>query len=79
MLPAEWMQEIRREKTKVLAATRLGEKFITGQYEGYRQEQDVGENSNTQTFVAGDLYVDNWRWQGVPFYFMTGKKMPSVC
>jgi len=71
--------EIRREKTKVLAATRLGSKFITGQYEGYREEQGVGPESNTQTFVAGDLYVDNWRWQGVPFYFMTGKKMPYQC
>ena len=71
--------EIRREKTKVLAATRLGKKFITGQYEGYREEQGVGPESNTQTFVAGDLYVDNWRWQGVPFYFMTGKKMPYQC
>ena len=72
-------REIRREKTKVLAATRLGKKFVTGQYEGYRQEQGVGENSSTQTFVAGDIYVDNWRWQGVPFYFMTGKKMPYQC
>ena len=71
--------EIRREKTKVLAATRLGKKFITGQYEGYREEQGVGPDSKTQTFVAGDLYVDNWRWQGVPFYFMTGKKMPYQC
>jgi len=72
-------REIRREKTKVLAATRLGTKFVTGQYEGYREEQGVGENSSTQTFVAGDLYVDNWRWQGVPFYFMTGKRMPYQC
>ena len=72
-------REIRREKTKVLAATRLGNKFVTGQYEGYREEQGVGPESNTQTFVAGDLYVDNWRWQGVPFYFMTGKKMPYQC
>ena len=71
--------EIRREKTKVLSATRLGKKFITGQYEGYRKEQGVGPDSNTQTFVAGDIYVDNWRWQGVPFYYMTGKKMPYQC
>ena len=57
MLPVEWMhgKEIRREKTKVLAATRLGKKFVTGQYEGYRQEQGVDENSSTQTFVAGDI------------------------
>ena len=72
-------KEIRREKTKVLAATRLGKKFVTGQYEGYRKEQGVGPESMTQTFVAGDLYVDNWRWEGVPFYFMTGKKMPYQC
>ena len=71
--------EIRREKTKVLAATRLGKKFITGQYTGYREEKGVGPESMTQTFVAGDMYVDNWRWQGVPFYFMTGKKMPYQC
>ena len=71
--------EIRREKTKVLSATRLGNKFITGQYEGYREEHGVGPESLTQTFVAGDLYVDNWRWKGVPFYFMTGKKMPYQC
>jgi glucose-6-phosphate 1-dehydrogenase len=71
--------EIRREKTKVLAATRLGKKLITGQYEGYRDEQGVGPESMTQTFVAGDLYIDNWRWKGVPFHFMTGKKMPYQC
>ena len=72
-------REIRREKTKVLAATRLGKKFVTGQYDGYRDEQGVGSDSMTQTFVAGDIYIDNWRWQGVPFYFMTGKKMPYQC
>ena len=71
--------EIRREKTKVLAATRLGSKLITGQYEGYRAEHGVGPESMTQTFVAGDLYIDNWRWQGVPFHFLTGKKMPYQC
>ena len=72
-------KEIRREKTKVLSATRLGSKLVTGQYEGYRDEQGVGPESMTQTFVAGDLYIDNWRWKGVPFHFMTGKKMPFQC
>ena len=33
----------------------------------------------TQTFVAGDMYIDNWRWKDVPFYYMTGKKMPYQC
>ena len=72
-------KEIRREKVKVLSATRLGKKLITGQYEGYKDEQGVGSDSMTQTFVAGDIYIDNWRWKGVPFHFMTGKKMPYQC
>ena len=71
--------EIRREKTKVLAATRLGEDLICGQYESYRNEEGVDSNSSTPTYCAGSLYVDNWRWKGVPFRFMTGKKMPYQC
>ena len=72
-------REIRREKTKVLAATRLGERFVAGQYIGYRDEEGVDPESQTPTFVAGDLHIDNWRWQGVPFHFMTGKKLPVDC
>ena len=72
-------REVRREKTKVLAATRLGEDVIFGQYEKYRSEEGVDPNSNTPTFVAGSLYVDNWRWEGVPFRVLTGKKMPYGC
>ena len=71
--------EIRREKTKVLAATRLGDKLICGQYDGYRQEEGVDQFSQTPTFVAGDIYVDNWRWHDVPFHFMTGKNLPYGC
>ena len=71
--------EIRREKTKVLAATRLGEDLICGQYESYRNEEGVDSNSSTPTYCAGSLYIDNWRWKGVPFRFMTGKKMPYQC
>ena len=72
-------KEIRREKVKVLSATRLGTKLICGQYETYRSEEGVDPRSHTPTFVAGDLYIDNWRWKGVPFHFMTGKKMPYGC
>ena len=68
--------EIRREKVKVLAATNLGKNLICGQYDTYKSEEGVDINSNTPTFVAGSLYVNNWRWKGVPFNFMTGKKMP---
>ena len=72
-------KEIRREKVKVLAATRLGDNVVLGQYDGYKSEEGVKPESQTPTFVAGELYVDNWRWKGVPFYFMTGKKMPVGC
>ena len=67
------------EKTKVLAATRLGHKVIFGQYESYKSEICVDSFSDTATYIAGDLYIDNWRWEGVPFHFMSGKKMPYQC
>ena len=72
-------REVRREKTKVLAATRLGTNLILGQYDGYRNEEGVDSNSRTPTYFAGSLFVDNWRWQGVPFNVMTGKKLPYQC
>ena len=72
-------KEVRREKTKVLAATRLGTNLILGQYDGYRNEEGVDPNSGTPTYFAGTLFVDNWRWEGVPFNVMTGKKMPYGC
>jgi glucose-6-phosphate 1-dehydrogenase len=72
-------RELRREKTKVLAATRMGGNIILGQYDGYRSEQGVDPNSGTPTYFAGSLFVDNWRWEGVPFNVMTGKKLPYQC
>ena len=72
-------KEVRREKTKVLAATRMSENVILGQYHGYRDEEGVNPNSGTPTYFAGTLYVDNWRWEGVPFNVMTGKKLPYQC
>jgi glucose-6-phosphate 1-dehydrogenase len=72
-------KEIRREKVKVLSATHLGEDMVLGQYDTYKSEEGVDPNSGTPTYVAGTLFVDNWRWKGVPFRFMTGKKMPYQC
>jgi len=72
-------REIRREKTKVLAATRMSSNAILGQYESYRSEEGVDPDSRTPTYFAGSLFVDNWRWEGVPFNVMTGKKMPYGC
>jgi glucose-6-phosphate 1-dehydrogenase len=76
---------IRDEKVKVLRALRLVEEgdVVTGQYgdgavsgvpvKSY--DTDLGSDSDTETFVALKAYVDNWRWQGVPFYLRTGKRL----
>jgi glucose-6-phosphate 1-dehydrogenase len=66
---------LRDEKIKVLQAVRslsLAD-CVLGQYRGYRQEHGVAPNSSTPTYVALKLFVDNWRWQGVPFYLRSGK------
>ena len=43
----------------------------------YREEPNVAPDSSTETFAAVKLFVDNWRWQGVPFYLRTGKRLPA--
>ncbi|MEG3968207.1 glucose-6-phosphate dehydrogenase [Microcoleus sp. T2B6] len=84
---------IRTEKMKVLQATRLADlhnlefSAIRGQYSagwmkgkpvpGYHEEPGVAPNSTTPTFVAMKFMIDNWRWQGVPFYLRTGKRLPK--
>ncbi len=72
---------VRDEKVKVLRAVRrmrgidFAQDTVRGQYDGYLQEEGVPANSNTATFAAIKLHVDNWRWQGVPFYLRSGKVM----
>jgi glucose-6-phosphate 1-dehydrogenase len=86
-------QEIRNRKVDVLHTIRPippGEvhRFaVRGQYgagwiegervPGYREERDVDPTSGVETYAALKLYVDNWRWQGVPFYLRTGKRLPA--
>ncbi|MFF0342435.1 glucose-6-phosphate dehydrogenase [Kribbella sp. NPDC004875] len=48
---------------------------VRGQYSGYRNEEGVAPDSDTETFIALKVEIDNWRWAGVPFYLRTGKKM----
>ncbi|WP_206426036.1 glucose-6-phosphate dehydrogenase [Nakamurella antarctica] len=48
---------------------------VRGQYSGYRDEHGVAPDSDTETFIALKVRIDNWRWAGVPFYLRTGKKM----
>lgn len=83
--------EIRNKKVDVLKAIRrispdMVQDFAArGQYgpgwmkssqvPGYRQEQGVDPQSNTETFAAVKFFIDNWRWEGVPFYVRTGKRM----
>jgi len=72
---------VRDEKVKVLRAVRrfqgsdFSEAGIRGQYDGYLNEEGVPENSQTETFAALKLLIDNWRWKGVPFYLRSGKAM----
>jgi glucose-6-phosphate 1-dehydrogenase len=73
--------DVRGEKLKVLQALRqpwsdtVPLDVVLGQYDGYRAEKDVAPDSNTPTFAAMRVFVDNWRWQGVPFYLRAGKRM----
>jgi glucose-6-phosphate 1-dehydrogenase len=73
-------EAMQNEKIKVLSAIRDINKtdVVRGQFDGYLDEAGVAENSDTETFVAMKLFIDNWRWAGVPIYLRTGKKMPET-
>jgi glucose-6-phosphate 1-dehydrogenase len=84
---------IRDEKVKLLRALEIptpdqvATRVVRGQYDagwvegqpvpGYREEEGVSPESETETFVAAELSVDNWRWAGVPIYVRTGKRLPT--
>ncbi len=70
---------LRDEKVKVLQSIRpiALDEGVWGQYQGYRKEEGVAADSNTPTYIALKLYVDNWRWQGVPFYVRSGKRLAT--
>lgn len=84
-------EEVRNRKVDVMRAVRrmkhdeVNKYAVRGQYgegwlqgkkvPGYRQEQGVNPHSNTETFAAIKFFIDNWRWQDVPFYLRTGKRM----
>jgi glucose-6-phosphate 1-dehydrogenase len=84
---------IRDEKVKVfrsirpLRASAVDDFAVRGQYtageangqktDGYRRERDVPADSATETFAAAKLFIDNWRWSGMPFYLRTGKFLPE--
>jgi glucose-6-phosphate 1-dehydrogenase len=81
---------IRNEKAKVLEAMRplTSHYAVRGQYgpgrdadgkpvPGYRDEYNVRSDSNTETFMAARLFIESWRWSGVPFYIRAGKRLPK--
>jgi glucose-6-phosphate 1-dehydrogenase len=86
-------ESIRDEKVKLLKSIRalspgdVAQQVVRGQYFagtvdgkpvlGYRQEVKVKPDSNVETYVALKLFIDNWRWSGVPFYLRTGKYLPE--
>jgi glucose-6-phosphate 1-dehydrogenase len=74
-------ESMRDEKVKVLKAIRPASaaELVRGQFVGYRDEQGVAKNSQTETFAALRLEINSWRWKGVPFYIRAGKCLPVTC
>jgi glucose-6-phosphate 1-dehydrogenase len=86
-------EAMRDEKVKLLKSIRpmshadVAKQVVRGQYfagvvdnesrPGYRQEPKVKSDSNVETYVAIKLFIDNWRWSGIPFYLRTGKNLPT--
>jgi glucose-6-phosphate 1-dehydrogenase len=71
---------VHREKAKVLRAMRPLQRddLVRGQYMGYRQEPGVAKNSDIETFCALRLFIDSWRWEGVPWYLRSGKYLAET-
>ncbi|HET7625735.1 MAG TPA: glucose-6-phosphate dehydrogenase [Verrucomicrobiae bacterium] len=86
-------ESVRDEKVKLLKSIRplspqdVARQVVRGQYfagvingelrPGYRQEAKVKSDSNVETYIALKLFIDNWRWSGIPFYLRTGKNLPT--
>ena len=77
--------DLREEKVKVLRSLRpisaeeVASATVRGQYRGYLQETGVAPDSQTETYTALRLYIDNWRWKDVPFYLRSGKHLAEKC
>ncbi len=71
---------VHSEKAKVFQAMRplRPDDLVRGQYAGYRKEPDVAKNSDVETFCALRLFIDSWRWEGVPWYLRSGKYLPDT-
>jgi glucose-6-phosphate 1-dehydrogenase len=71
---------VQTEKAKVFQAMRplTRDDLVRGQYAGYRKEPGVAKNSDVETFCALRLFIDSWRWAGVPWYLRSGKYLPTT-
>src|SRR5580658_9031305 len=71
---------VQSEKAKIFQAMRplVADDVVRGQYAGYRKEPDVAKNSDVETFCALRLFIDSWRWDGVPWYLRSGKCLPDT-
>jgi glucose-6-phosphate 1-dehydrogenase len=69
---------IRDKKLELFKAVRSADpsRYVRGQYDGYRDVEGVAADSTTETFAALELAIDNWRWDGVPFFIRAGKRLP---
>ncbi len=74
-------ESIRDERIKLLRAVRTlqPQDLVRGQFDGYLAEPGVHSGSDTETFAALRLWIDNWRWMDVPFFIRAGKNLPVTC
>ena len=74
-------ESVRDEKAHIFKSMRPLDpaNVVRGQFRGYRQEPGVAPDSHVETFAAVKLYLDTWRWAGVPFYIRAGKNLPVTC
>ncbi len=72
---------IRHEKARILCSVEplTASDIVRGQFKGYRQEKGVAADSQVETYAAVKLFIDTWRWAGVPFYIRAGKNLPVTC
>jgi len=77
---ARGVEAIRDEKVKVFRSMRTlrTDRVVRGQFDGYRGRPGVAPDSDVETYVAIEAWIDSWRWEGVPFLIRTGKKLPET-
>ena len=76
-----WAEAVRDDQAQLLKVVRplSMEHLVLGQVRGYRQEPGVAPDSKVPTYVALHLFVDSWRWHGVPFFVRAGKQLAATC